>query len=94
MKISKRRYEKKLAAVRWAALGEGQEHGRQEMTDIACSWLGRLRAKATNTVRRETLLFAWSFAEGQRLLAYAYDETSVEEVTAFQQRFYDSRKAA
>jgi len=91
MKISKRRYEKKLAAVRWTALGEGQERGRQEMADMACDWLGRMREQSTNAVRRDTLLFTQSFAEGQRLLAYAYDETKVEEAIAFQQRFYDSR---
>ena len=93
MKISKRRFEKKMAAVRWKALGDGQERGRQEVLDIACDYFGRTRSQLThNHIAHNIMLNAQAYMEGQRLLSYFYEESVVEEITAFQRRFYNSRK--
>lgn len=93
MKISKRRYEKKLAAVRWEALGQGQVQGRTEVLDIACNYLGDLRSKMKhNRVAHNAILAAQAYIESSRLLSYFYEESSVEDIDAFEQRFFESRK--
>lgn len=93
MKISKRRYGKKLAAVQWEALGHGQIQGRTEVLDISCSHLGVTRSRMIhNCFAHNALLEAQAFTEGQRLLSYFYEESNFEDIAAFTQRFYDSRK--
>ena len=93
MKISKRRYEKKIAAVRWDALGKGQEHGRSEMLDVLCGHFGFMRSRlAHNCYAHNAMLKAQAFVEGQRLLSYFYEESTIEDISSFTHRFYDSRK--
>lgn len=93
MKISKRRYEEKLAAVRWDVLGKGQEQGRTEVLDILCNHFGLLRSRLKhNCFAYNAMLEAQAETEGQRLLSYFYEESDVEDIRAFSQRFYDSRK--
>jgi hypothetical protein len=92
MKISKRRYEKKLAEVRWEALGKGQLRGSTEVLDIACSHLGLTRhGMKHNPSGHNALLYAQAYLEGQRLISYFYEASEVEAVTAFSNRFYDTR---
>ena len=91
MKISRRMMEKKMKSFYWQGLREGQEQGRQESMDIACSWIGRASAQAGND---SGLLHAHAFIEGMRLLSYHYEEMPVEEVCAFRERFIDARNSS
>ena len=93
MKISKRRYEKKLAEVRCEAVGQGQVQGRTEVLDVACSYLGGGRSSMKDDrVAHNAILWAQAYIEGLRLLSYCYDESNVEDTNAFNHRFFDSRK--
>jgi hypothetical protein len=92
MKISRRRYEKKLAATRWKALGEGQLRGRQETMDTICDWFGRMRVVHAGIPKAySAFLKAQAFVEGHRQLAYFYDDLSVQEVIEFSDRFIGLR---
>ncbi len=88
MRISKRRFEKLISIERQKALLQG----RKEMMNIVCDGLGRQKAKnRDNPIAFNTLLYAQAHAEGHRLLAYLYDETSFQDAIDFRERFFESR---